>query len=74
MTVYLVPWDPKTETCWKRQTALYDEAGTFDCISEDDLVAVKLHGRRAGKPVLCASRFFVHQIIRRIKEAGGKPF
>jgi hypothetical protein len=52
---------------------LYDEAGTFDCIQKDDLVAVKLHVGELGNPFY-VQPVFVNQIIRRIKEAGGKPF
>jgi uncharacterized protein len=52
---------------------LYDTAGTFDCISRGDLVAVKLHVGELGNPNY-VQPFFVHEIIRRIKDAGGKPF
>jgi hypothetical protein len=52
---------------------LYDEAGTFSCIERGDLVAVKLHVGELGNPNY-VQPFFVHDIIRRVKEAGGKPF
>jgi uncharacterized protein len=52
---------------------LYDAAGTFDCIKTGDLVAVKLHVGELGNPYY-VQPFFVHDIIRRVKEAGGKPF
>ncbi len=52
---------------------LYDAAGTFDCIEKGDLVAVKLHVGELGNPYY-VQPFFVHDIIRRVKEAGGKPF
>ena len=52
---------------------LYDEAGTFDCIHEDDLVAIKLHVGELGNPYY-VQPFFVHDIARRVMEAGGKPF
>jgi len=52
---------------------LYDEAGTFDCVQEGDLVAVKLHVGELGNPNY-VQPFFVHDVIRRVKEAGGKPF
>jgi len=52
---------------------LYDATGTFDCIEKGDLVAVKLHVGELGNPYY-VQPFFVHDIVRRIKEAGGKPF
>jgi hypothetical protein len=52
---------------------LYDKAGTFDCIQKGDLVAVKLHVGELGNPYY-VQPCFVHDIIRRVKEAGGKPF
>jgi uncharacterized Fe-S center protein len=52
---------------------LYDAAGTFDFIEKDDLVAIKLHVGELGNPYY-VQPFFVHDIIRRVKEAGGKPF
>jgi hypothetical protein len=52
---------------------LYDEAGTFDCVKKGDLVAVKLHVGELGNPYY-VQPFFVHDVIRRVKEAGGKPF
>jgi len=72
MTVHLVPWDPKRNLL-EEANRLYDEAGTFDCISKGDLVAVKLHVGELGNPFY-VQPFFVHEIIRGIKEAGGKPF
>jgi len=41
--------DPKRNLL-EEGNRLYDEAGTFDCISEDDLVAVKLHVGELGNP------------------------
>jgi hypothetical protein len=52
---------------------LYDAAGTFDCIEKGDLVAVKIHVGEVGNPYF-VQPFFVHDIVRRIREAGGKPF
>jgi uncharacterized Fe-S center protein len=52
---------------------LYDEAGTFDCIGKGDLVAVKLHVGELGNPYY-VQPVFVHDMVRRVKEAGGKPF
>lgn len=72
MIVHLVPWD----TCrnlLEETNRLYDQAGTFDCIEKDDLVAVKLHVGELGNPYY-VQPCFVHDIIRRIKDGGGKPF
>jgi hypothetical protein len=52
---------------------LYDEAGTFDCVEKDDLVAIKLHVGELGNPYY-VQPLFVHDVVRRVKEAGGKPF
>ena len=72
MTVYYVPWE-SSQNLLKQAERLYDEAGTFDCIEKDDLVAIKLHVGELGNPNYIQP-FFVHDIIRKVKEAGGKPF
>jgi uncharacterized protein len=72
VTVYLVPWDTNRDLM-QEANRLYDKAGTFDCIEKDDLVAIKLHVGELGNPYY-VQPFFVHDIIRRVKEAGGKPF
>jgi uncharacterized Fe-S center protein len=72
MTVHLVPWDT-IRNLLKETNRLYDEAGTFNCVQKGDLVAVKLHVGELGNPYY-VQPCFVHDIIRRIKYAGGKPF
>jgi uncharacterized Fe-S center protein len=72
LTVHFVPWDTSLDLM-KEANRLYDEAGTFDCVEKGDLVAVKLHVGELGNPYY-VQPFFVHDIIRRVKEAGGKPF
>lgn len=72
MTVYLTPWNTK-RNLMTDANRLYDAAGTFDFIEKDDLVAIKLHVGELGNPYY-VQPFFVHDIIRRVKEAGGKPF
>jgi uncharacterized Fe-S center protein len=57
----------------KEANRLYDAAGTFDCVEKGDLVAVKLHVGELGNPYY-VQPFFIHDIVRRVKEAGGKPF
>jgi uncharacterized Fe-S center protein len=72
LTVHLVPWDT-SRNLLKEANRLYDAAGTFDCVEEGDLVAVKLHVGELGNPNY-VQPVFVHEIIRRVKELGGKPF
>ena len=57
----------------KEANRLYDMAGTFNCVEKGDLVAVKLHVGELGTPYY-VQPFFVHDIVRRVKAAGGKPF
>ena len=72
LTVHLVPWDTNRNLL-EEANSLYNEAKTFDCIQKGDLVAIKLHVGELGNPYY-VQPVFVHDIIRRVKEAGGKPF
>ncbi len=72
MTVHLLPWD-KSRNLVEQANRLYDEAATFDCIEAGDLVAVKLHVGELGNTNYVPP-CFIHEITRRIKEHGGKPF
>jgi uncharacterized Fe-S center protein len=72
VTVYFVPWDA-SQNLLKEAERLYDEAGTFNCIQRGDLVAIKLHVGELGNPNY-VQPFFVHDIISKVKEVGGKPF
>ena len=72
MVVHYVPWDA-TRDLMKEANRLYDAAGTFSGVEKGDLVAVKLHVGELGNPYY-VQPFFVHDIVRRAKEAGGKPF
>ncbi len=72
MTVYFTPWD-KSENLMANAALLYSEAGTFNIVEKDDLVAIKLHVGELGNPNY-VQPFFVHDIVRKVKEAGGKPF
>jgi len=72
VSVHLLPWDT-SRNLLEEANRLYDEAGTFDCIGTGDLVAVKLHVGELGNPYY-VQPFFVHDIVRRVREAGGKPF
>ncbi len=72
MTVHLVPWNTSNNLLTEAER-LYTEAGTFDCIAKGDLVAVKLHVGESGNPYY-VQPCFVHDVVRKVKEAGGKPF
>jgi hypothetical protein len=72
MTVHFVPWNTSKNLIQEVQR-LYDAAGTFDCVEKDDLVAIKLHVGELGNPYY-VQPVFVHYVLRRVKEAGGKPF
>ena len=72
MTVHFVPWNTSNNLL-EETGRLYDEAGTFDCIAKGDLVAIKLHVGELGNPNY-VQPIFVHDIARRIRDAGGKPF
>jgi uncharacterized Fe-S center protein len=72
LTVYYVPWDASKNLLEEAEN-LYEKAGTFDCVEKGDLVAIKLHVGELGNPNY-VQPFFVHDIVRKVKEAGGKPF
>jgi len=72
LAVHLVPWNTD-RNLMKEANRLYDEAGTFDCVEGGDLVAIKLHVGELGNPYY-VQPCFVHDIVRRVKELGGKPF
>jgi uncharacterized Fe-S center protein len=72
MTVYFTPWDV-SKNLVEEVEFLCEKAGTFNCVAKGDLVAVKLHVGELGNPTH-VQPFFVHEIIRKVKEAGGKPF
>jgi uncharacterized Fe-S center protein len=72
MTVYFTPWDTN-KNLMKEAENLYDTAGTFNCIAKGDLVAIKLHVGELGNPNY-VQPFFLHDIVRKVKDAGGKPF
>jgi uncharacterized protein len=68
----MVPWDTGRNLLSEAER-LYEAAGTFDGISAGDLVAVKLHVGEPGNPYYVRP-FFVHQIVEKIRAAGGRPF
>lgn len=72
MSVHLLPWNMSLSLLTEANR-LYDQAGTFDGIEKGDLVAIKLHVGELGNPYY-VQPFFIHEIVRRVKELGGKPF
>lgn len=72
VTVHFVKWDTSLDLMTEANR-LYDMAGTFSCVEKGDLVAVKLHVGELGNPYY-VQPFFIHDIIRRVIEVGGKPF
>ncbi|MCW4031086.1 MAG: DUF362 domain-containing protein [Candidatus Bathyarchaeota archaeon] len=72
MTVHFVKWDTSLNLMMEANR-LYDVAGTFDCVEKGDLVAIKLHVGEVGNPYY-VQPFFIHDLIRKVKEVGGKPF
>jgi uncharacterized protein len=72
MPVHFVKWDSSHDLL-KEANRLYEAAGTFDCVKKGDLVAIKLHVGELGNPYYIQP-FFVHEIVRKIEEVGGKPF
>lgn len=72
MSVHLLPWNTSFDLLTEANR-LYDQAGTFDCIEKNDLVAIKLHVGELGNPYY-VQPFFIHEIVRRVKKLGGKPF
>ena len=72
MTVHLLPWNTSFNML-SEANRLYDQAGIFDHIKKNDLVAIKLHVGELGNPNY-VQPFFVHEIVRRVKELGAKPF
>jgi uncharacterized Fe-S center protein len=72
VAVYFVPWNADNNLLLEADR-LYRKAGTFDCIKKGDLVAIKLHVGELGNPNY-VQPFFVHRIIQKVKEKGGKPF
>lgn len=56
-----------------RVGTLLAKAGVAEAIAPGDLVAVKLHFGEAGNTGF-VSPVFLREVVRRVKDAGGKPF
>lgn len=56
-----------------RAGELLERAGLAEAIAEKDLVAIKLHFGEQGNTGF-VHPVFVREVVRRVREAGGKPF
>ena len=72
MVVHFVPWNASNNLL-EEIVRLYEAAGTLDCVEKGDVVAIKLHVGELGNPYY-VQPVFVHDIFRKVKDAGGKPF
>ncbi|HSK46909.1 MAG TPA: DUF362 domain-containing protein [Coriobacteriia bacterium] len=73
-TVYFAPVRAtKKQSFVTRAGALLGRAGLSAAVDEGDLVAVKLHFGEEGNTGF-VHPVFVREVVRRIREAGGKPF
>ena len=73
-TVWFVPvHTPAKESLVARCGKLAERAGLRDVIAKDDFVAVKVHFGEAGNTGFI-SPVFAREIVRLVREAGGRPF
>ena len=73
-TVYFAPMRSKMKRSMvTRAGALLGRAGLSDAIAADDLVAVKLHFGEQGNTGF-VHPIYLREVVRRVREAGGKPF
>lgn len=72
--VYFAPMRSKLKrSLVTRVGTLLSRAGLAEAIAADDLVAVKLHFGEAGNTGF-VHPVFLREVVRRVREAGGKPF
>lgn len=73
-TVYFAPMrSPMKRSMVARVGGLLGRAGLADAIADGDLVAVKLHFGEQGNTGF-VSPVFLREVVRRVRDAGGKPF
>ncbi len=73
-TVWFVPVHTSAkESLVARCGKLAEKAGLRDVIAKDDLVAIKVHFGEQGNTGF-VSPVFSREMVRRVKEAGGRPF
>ncbi|MEA5075977.1 MAG: DUF362 domain-containing protein [Coriobacteriia bacterium] len=72
--VYFAPMrSPMKRSMVARVGGLLGRAGLADAIADGDLVAVKLHFGEQGNTGF-VSPVYLREVVRRIRDAGGKPF
>ncbi|MEL7668065.1 MAG: DUF362 domain-containing protein, partial [Actinomycetota bacterium] len=64
---------PMKRSMVARVGGLLGRAGLADAIADGDLVAVKLHFGEQGNTGF-VSPVYLREVVRRIRDAGGKPF
>ncbi|MDI6900960.1 MAG: DUF362 domain-containing protein [Anaerosomatales bacterium] len=73
-TVYFAPVrSAKKQSMVGRAGRLLERAGLSEAVFDQDLVAVKLHFGEQGNTGF-VQPIYLREIVRRVKEAGGKPF
>jgi len=73
-TVWFAPMrTEKKQSLVARAGTLLERAGLGDAIEEGDLVAVKLHFGEEGNTGF-VHPIYVREVVKRIREAGGRPF
>ncbi|TYP53330.1 DUF362 domain-containing protein [Thermosediminibacter litoriperuensis] len=63
----------RSESLSAKVAKLFDAAGFANIISENDLVAIKIHFGEKGNNAYI-NPVFVRQVVEKIKNSGGKPF
>lgn len=72
--VYFAPMrSPMKRSMVARVGGLISRAGLADAIAKDDLVAIKLHFGEQGNTGF-VHPVFLREVVRRVRDAGGKPF
>ena len=73
--VYFAPFKAKksSENMASMVTRLFEAAGFDNCISENDLTAIKVHFGETGNTTF-VSPVYVRKVVDSVKKAGGNPF
>ncbi len=73
--VYFAPFraQKNSENLVNMVTRLFEKAGFDECISENDLTAIKVHFGETGNTTFL-SPVYVKRVVDSVKKAGGNPF